>query len=46
MSKTGVGGTLLAEAKYINVSLHCLEQVSGVSLHEFYVDDVHVFCLA
>ncbi|XP_077994037.1 kinesin-like protein KIF6 [Glandiceps talaboti] len=25
--KTGVGGTLLAEAKYINLSLHFLEQV-------------------
>eukprot|EP00794_Sanderia_malayensis_P020071 gene20071-22040_t len=27
VSKTGVGGTLLAEAKYINLSLHYLEQV-------------------
>ena len=27
MGKTGVGGTLLAEAKYINLSLHFLEQV-------------------
>ena len=28
MGKTGVGGTLLAEAKYINLSLHNLEHVS------------------
>lgn len=27
VGKTGVGGTLLAEAKYINVSLHFLEHV-------------------
>ena len=27
MSKSGVGGTLLAEAKYINLSLHFLESV-------------------
>jgi len=27
VSKTGVTGTLLSEAKYINVSLHFLEQV-------------------
>eukprot|EP00058_Branchiostoma_floridae_P019075 XP_002604564.1 hypothetical protein BRAFLDRAFT_79440 [Branchiostoma floridae] len=27
VGKTGVGGTLLAEAKYINLSLHYLEQV-------------------
>lgn len=27
VSKTGVGGTLLTEAKYINLSLHYLEQV-------------------
>jgi kinesin family protein 6/9 len=27
VGKSGVGGTLLAEAKYINLSLHCLEQV-------------------
>ena len=27
VSKSGVGGTLLAEAKYINLSLHFLEQV-------------------
>ena len=27
VSKTGVGGTLLKEAKYINLSLHYLEQV-------------------
>ena len=29
VGKTGVGGTLLAEAKYINLSLHFLEQVSA-----------------
>ena len=28
VGKTGVSGTLLSEAKYINLSLHCLEQVS------------------
>ena len=28
VSKTGVTGSLLNEAKYINVSLHFLEQVS------------------
>ena len=28
MSKSGVGGVLLQEAKYINLSLHYLEQVS------------------
>ena len=27
MSKSGVNGVLLAEAKYINLSLHFLEQV-------------------
>ena len=27
VGKTGVGGTLLKEAKYINLSLHFLEQV-------------------
>ena len=27
VSKTGVVGTLLSEAKFINLSLHCLEQV-------------------
>ena len=30
MSKSGVGGTLLTEAKYINLSLHFLEQVSSL----------------
>ena len=30
ISKTGAEGTLLAEAKYINVSLHYLEQVCSV----------------
>ena len=29
MSKSGVGGMLLAEAKYINLSLHFLEQVGS-----------------
>ena len=29
--KTGVNGTLLTEAKYINVSLHFLEQVHGIA---------------
>ncbi len=28
VGKTGVGGTQLTEAKYINLSLHFLEQVS------------------
>lgn len=28
VSKTGADGTLLTEAKYINLSLHHLEQVS------------------
>ena len=27
IGKTGVGGTILTEAKYINLSLHFLEQV-------------------
>lgn len=31
VSKTGVTGTLLSEAKYINVSLHFLEQVGGIT---------------
>lgn len=30
VGKTGVSGTLLAEAKCINVSLHFLEQVKHV----------------
>ena len=30
MSKSGVGGVLLTEAKYINLSLHFLEQVGHV----------------
>ncbi len=29
-SKTGIDGTTLREAKYINLSLHYLEQVRGV----------------
>ena len=29
VSKSGVGGTLLTEAKCINLSLHFLEQVCG-----------------
>lgn len=29
VSKTGVDGTTLREAKYINLSLHYLEQVGG-----------------
>lgn len=33
MSRTGIDGTLLKEAKYINLSLHYLEQVI-VALHE------------
>lgn len=33
MAKTGIGGTLLKEAKYINLSLHYLEQVI-IALHE------------
>lgn len=32
VGKTGVGGQILTEAKYINLSLHYLEQVSGLSL--------------
>jgi kinesin family protein 6/9 len=28
-SKTGIDGTTLREAKYINLSLHYLEQVRG-----------------
>lgn len=32
VGKTGVGGTLLTEAKYINLSLHFLEQVYIVGL--------------
>lgn len=31
VAKTGVGGQLLTEAKYINLSLHYLEQVNGES---------------
>ena len=31
--KTGVNGTLLTEAKYINLSLHFLEQVSNIILN-------------
>lgn len=30
VAKTGVGGLLLTEAKYINLSLHYLEQVKWV----------------
>lgn len=33
VARTGIGGTLLKEAKYINLSLHYLEQVI-VALHE------------
>ena len=29
VGKTNVGGTLLTEAKYINLSLHYLEQVNA-----------------
>ena len=31
MSKTGVNGILLNEAKYINLSLHYLEQVGSMT---------------
>ena len=31
VGKTNVGGTLLTEAKYINLSLHYLEQVRTVT---------------
>lgn len=31
VGKTNVGGTLLTEAKYINLSLHYLEQVKIVA---------------
>ena len=37
VGKTNVGGTLLTEAKYINLSLHYLEQVNTMPctlLHE------------
>ncbi|MGH0146187.1 UNVERIFIED_CONTAM: hypothetical protein FKN15_049867 [Acipenser sinensis] len=33
VGKTGVGGQLLTEAKYINLSLHYLEQVMASSHH-------------
>jgi len=33
VAKTQIGGTLLKEAKYINLSLHYLEQVI-IALHE------------
>ncbi|KAI9095922.1 kinesin-like protein KIF6 [Phlyctochytrium arcticum] len=33
VARTGIGGTLLKEAKYINLSLHYLEQVI-IALHE------------
>ena len=38
IGKTGVSGTLLNEAKYINISLHFLEQV-GVN----YTVIIHIF---
>ena len=31
VSKSGVGGVLLTEAKYINLSLHFLEQVGAIT---------------
>lgn len=37
VSKTGVGGLLLTEAKYINLSLHYLEQVSWVERGQLYL---------
>lgn len=35
VAKTGVGGQLLTEAKYINLSLHYLEQVWLTSVLHF-----------
>ncbi|XP_048048317.1 kinesin-like protein KIF6 [Megalobrama amblycephala] len=36
VGKTGVGGQILTEAKYINLSLHYLEQVVGLSLLQMF----------
>ena len=43
VSKSGVNGVLLTEAKYINLSLHFLEQVSAVmfSVNEFNSKDCY-----
>lgn len=44
VGKTGVGGQILTEAKYINLSLHYLEQVGGLSLLQIFFK-VHCFML-
>ncbi len=36
VGKTGVGGQILTEAKYINLSLHYLEQVRKLSLLQMF----------
>jgi len=36
VGKTGVGGQILTEAKYINLSLHYLEQVGELSCCFFF----------
>ena len=39
VSKTGVNGVLLTEAKYINLSLHYLEQVKFAPLFTYVVKE-------
>ena len=44
VSKTGVGGQLLTEAKYINLSLHYLEQVR-TDFHKHSFRNSLILCL-
>ena len=39
VSKTGLNGQLLTEAKYINLSLHYLEQVDTSDTSDIYLKD-------
>lgn len=44
VAKTGVGGQLLTEAKYINLSLHYLEQVRWVEWDVSYTYHLLTLC--
>ena len=47
VAKTGVGGQLLTEAKYINLSLHYLEQVNswGRMTYTYHCNKFYLFLI-
>ena len=47
VAKTGVGGQLLTEAKYINLSLHYLEQVNswGRMTYTYHFNKFYLFLI-